>query len=161
MIVRIQTKDFDVAHEIEALRARCNGVGAVASFIGLVRDTTCADGVSTLMLEHYPAMTEKALRAIVAEATRRWRLIDVAVIHRVGALDPADQIVLVLVAGAHRREAFRACEFVVDALKTRAPFWKKETRGTQARWVSARESDNVAVLRWAESVASPIERGRE
>ncbi|MGB7543609.1 MAG: molybdenum cofactor biosynthesis protein MoaE, partial [Burkholderiales bacterium] len=123
MSVRVQTRDFDVGAEIAALRRGNPKIGAVASFIGLVRDLNDGDAVSVLTLEHYPGMTEKALEKIVAEARQRWDITDVLVIHRVGELKPADQIVLVVVAGAHRGEAFAACEFIVDYLKTQAPFW--------------------------------------
>ena len=149
MVVRVQTDDFDIAHEIAALRAGNPKVGAVASFIGTVRDVNDGSGVATLTLEHYPGMTEKALEAIVAEARTRWKIIDATVIHRVGELRPLDQIVLVVVTGEHRGEAFAACEFLMDYLKTRAPFWKKEGTPEGARWVDARDSDDVAAERWA------------
>jgi len=149
MVVRIQTEDFDIAREIAALRANDPKVGAVASFIGTVRDVNDGSGVATLTLEHYPGMTEKALEAIVAEARARWNIIDATVIHRVGALKPLDQIVLVVVTSEHRGEAFAACEFLMDYLKTRAPFWKKEQTPEGARWVDARDSDDVAAERWA------------
>ena len=149
MPVRVQTGDFDVGAEIAALRAGDARVGAVASFIGTVRDVNDGSGVSTLTLEHYPGMTEKALDAIVSRARERWDLIDVLVIHRVGPLAPTDQIVLVAVTSAHRGEAFAACEFVMDYLKTEAPFWKKEVTPDGARWVDARAADDEAAARWS------------
>ena len=151
MTVRVQTDDFDVAREIAALRANDARVGAVASFIGTVRDVNDAAHVSTLTLEHYPGMTEKALAAIVAEAHERFDILDALVIHRVGTLQPTDQIVLVAVTSAHRGEAFDACRFLMDYLKTRAPFWKKERTPDGERWVEARASDDVAAARWRSS----------
>jgi molybdopterin synthase catalytic subunit len=148
MSVRVQTEDFDIAREIAALRAGDARVGAVAAFIGLVRDVNDAAAVRTLTLEHYPGMTEKALVRIVDEAKSRWRVYDALVIHRVGELKPTDQIVLVVVTSAHRGDAFAACEFVMDYLKTRAPFWKKEQTPTGERWVEARTSDDEAAARW-------------
>jgi len=146
--VRVQRDDFDVGREIDALRRGDPGIGAIASFIGTVRDINEGSGVSTLTLEHYPGMTEKAIEAIVAEAGRRWQILDSVVIHRVGRLVPADQIVLVAVAGAHRGEAFAACEFIMDYLKTRAPLWKKEDTAQGPRWVEARATDDAAAGRW-------------
>ena len=147
--IRVQTDDFDIAAELALLRTGTNAsVGAVASFIGLVRDINDASGVSTLTLEHYPLMTEKALAGIVREAESRWRILGSTVIHRVGELKPTDQIVLVLVASAHRGDAFAACEFIMDYLKTQAPFWKKEQTPNGARWVEARDSDDAAASRW-------------
>jgi molybdopterin synthase catalytic subunit len=148
MPVRVQTEDFDVAREIERLRGGSVQVGAVASFIGLVRDVNEATAVRTLTLEHYPAMTEKALSQIVDDAKSRWKIHDALVVHRVGELKPGDQIVLVAVTGAHRGDAFAACEFIMDYLKTRAPFWKKEDTPEGARWVEARDSDDEAARRW-------------
>jgi molybdopterin synthase catalytic subunit len=148
MPIRVQTVDFDVAREIAALRAGDPRVGAVAAFIGLVRDINDAAAVSTLTLEHYPGMTEKALSRIVDEAKSRWKIYDALVIHRVGELKPTDQIVLVVVTGAHRGEVFAACEFIMDYLKTRAPFWKKEQTPAGERWVEARASDDDAAARW-------------
>jgi molybdopterin synthase catalytic subunit len=147
-VVRIQTDDFDVAREIEALRGRDARIGAVAAFVGLVRDVNDAASVSTLTLEHYPGMTEKALTGIVDEAKARWEIYEATVIHRVGELKPTDQIVLVAVSSAHRGEAFAACEFIMDYLKTRAPFWKKEQTPAGTRWVEARASDDEAAARW-------------
>jgi molybdopterin synthase catalytic subunit len=146
--VRVQTGDFDAGAEIAALRRGNPKIGAVASFIGLARDVNDGDAVSTLTLEHYPGMTEKALEGIVAEARARWDVIDILIVHRVGEIRPTEQIVLVAVAGAHRGEAFAACEFVMDYLKTRAPFWKQEQTPQGARWVEARESDDQAAERW-------------
>jgi molybdopterin synthase catalytic subunit len=148
MPVRIQTDDFDLSTEIAALRAGRAGVGAVVSFVGTVRDINQGTGVSSLTLEHYPGMTDKSLEDIVAQARSRWQLDEVLVIHRVGPLQPLDQIVLVAVTSAHRGEAFQACEFVMDWLKTRAPFWKKEATPQGERWVDARESDDAAAARW-------------
>ena len=148
MTVRVETADFDAGREIAALRAGDARVGAVATFIGTVRDMNDAAQVSTLTLEHYPGMTEKALEAIVAEARGRFDILNALVIHRVGTLAPADQIVLVAVTSAHRGEAFDACRFLMDYLKTRAPFWKKETTPQGARWVDARASDDEAAARW-------------
>ena len=148
MAVRIQTQDFDAGAEIAALRRDNPKTGAVASFIGLCRDVNDGDVVMKMTLEHYPGMTEKALEKIVAEAKTRWDVMEVLVVHRVGELKPADQIVLVVVTGAHRGEAFAACEFIMDYLKTRAPFWKKEETPQGARWVEARASDDEAAQRW-------------
>ncbi len=149
MPVRVQTADFDIGAEIAAMRRGNPKVGAVASFIGVVRDLNEGDRVAEMTLEHYPGMTEKALEKMVAEARSRWDIYDALVIHRVGTLKPGDQIVLVVVTGAHRSEAFDACEFLMDYLKTRAPFWKKERTPAGARWVEARESDDAAADRWS------------
>jgi molybdopterin synthase catalytic subunit len=146
--VRVQTGDFDVGAEIAQLRAGDTGVGAVAAFVGTVRDVNDASQVSGLTLEHYAGMTEAALEAIVDEARRRFDIRDALVVHRVGPLAPGDQIVLVVVTSAHRGMAFDACEFVMDYLKTRAPFWKKERRPDGERWVDARASDDEAAQRW-------------
>ena len=148
MSVRVQLEDFDVGAEIAALRRADTSIGAVASFIGLVRDRNDGDAISGMTLEHYPGMTEKALTGIVAEAKQRWDIIDALVIHRVGELKPLDQIVLVVVAGAHRGAAFAACEFIMDYLKTQAPFWKKEATAAGGQWVDAKDSDDAATLRW-------------
>ena len=148
MTVKVQEADFDLGAELAALRAGDARVGALASFLGLVRDINDGSSVSEMTLEHYPGMTEKALEAIVAEAKGRWDLYDVLVIHRVGPLKPCDQIVLVAVTSAHRGEAFAACEFVMDYLKTRAPFWKREATPQGAHWVDARETDDSAAARW-------------
>jgi len=146
--VRVQEADFDVGAELTALRAGDARVGALASFVGLVRDVNHGVGISEMTLEHYPGMTEKALAAIVDEAKARWDIYGALVIHRVGPLKPCDQIVLVAVTSAHRGEAFAACEFIMDYLKTRAPFWKREVTPEGARWVDARESDDSAATRW-------------
>jgi len=148
MAVRVQQEDFDIGAEIAAFRRADPRIGAIASFIGLVRDVNEGDAIAGLSLEHYPGMTEKALAGIIEEAKQRWDIIDALVIHRVGALKPLDQIVLVVVSGAHRGASFDACEFIMDYLKTRAPFWKKEQTTQGARWVEARASDDQAAERW-------------
>ena len=148
MTVRIQTADFDAGAEIAALRRGNPKIGAVASFVGVVRDVNDGGAVVEMTLEHYPGMTERAIEEIVAQARARWKVLDARVIHRVGTLRPTDQIVLVAVASSHRGDAFAACEFIMDFLKTRAPFWKKEETGETARWVEARESDELAAERW-------------
>jgi len=146
--VRIQAQDFDAGAEIAALRRGDPKIGAVASFIGVCRDANDGEAVKKMTLEHYPGMTEKAIEKIISEARRRWDVMDALVIHRIGELKPTDQIVLVVVTGAHRGEAFAACEFIMDYLKTRAPFWKKEETPRGARWVEARASDDEAAQRW-------------
>ncbi len=148
MAVRVQEADFDVGAELAALRGKDPQIGALASFVGLVRELNDGAGVSELTLEHYPGMTERALQAIVSEACQRWAIIDALVIHRVGRLLPTDQIVLVAVTGAHRGDAFAACQFIMDYLKTRAPFWKRELTPEGARWVAARAADDEAAERW-------------
>ena len=148
MTVKVQTEDFDVGAEVLALRRDNPRVGAVACFVGLVRDVNEGGAVSGMTLEHYPGMTERALADIVGQARARWDVLDATVIHRVGPLRPTDQIVLVAVASAHRGEAFAACAFIMDYLKTRAPFWKKEQTPQGGRWVDARESDDRAAERW-------------
>ena len=148
MTVRVQAADFDVGAELTALRGGDARVGALASFLGLVRDLNHGASVTEMTLEHYPGMTEKALEQIVAEARGRWDIYDALVIHRVGPLRPCDQIVLVAVTSAHRGEAFAACEFIMDYLKTRAPFWKREATPDGGRWVDARETDDTAAARW-------------
>ena len=155
MPVRVQSDDFDVGRELAALRNADPSVGAVAAFIGTVRDVNAEASISGMTLEHYPGMTEKALATIVADAKARWDIMEALVIHRVGALKPADQIVLVAVTSAHRGEAFAACEFIMDYLKTRAPFWKKEQTPDGARWVEARASDDDAAARW-QSTRKPL-----
>ena len=140
MRVSIQREDFDLGAEVRAISKNAK-IGAVASFVGLVRDVR-------MTLEHYPGMTENAIRKIVDEAAARWQVMDCTVIHRYGELEPNDQIVLVAVASAHRGDAFQACEFIMDYLKTRAPFWKKESTPQGERWVDARESDDAAAQRW-------------
>ena len=148
MTVRVQTEDFDVGAEIRGLRQDQPGVGAVAAFVGVVRDLNEGEGVASMTLEHYPGMTERALEQIEQRARSRWNLAEILVIHRVGELLPTDQIVLVVVTSRHRGEAFAACEFVKDYLKTEAPFWKKELTPEGSRWVDARESDDAARSRW-------------
>jgi len=148
MTVRVQTEDFDAGFEIDQLRRARRDVGAVVSFIGQVRDINEGDEVSQLTLEHYPGMTEKSLDAIISQAKTRWNIMDVLIIHRVGTLQPCDQIVLVAVSGGHRGEAFAACAFVMDYLKTEAPFWKKELTQSGERWVEAKTSDDEARERW-------------
>ena len=147
-ILRVQEADFDVGRELEALTRGRADAGALASFVGLVRDTNEGHAIGGMTLEHYPGMTEKALADICAEAQARWDIIDTLVIHRVGRLVPGDRIVLVGVTSAHRGEAFAACEFIMDYLKTRAPFWKKEATPQGERWVESRESDDAAARRW-------------
>ncbi|MEK9917259.1 MAG: molybdopterin synthase catalytic subunit MoaE [Betaproteobacteria bacterium] len=149
--VRVQTEDFDVSAEMLTLRKRNPKIGAVASFVGVVRDLNDGDSVSTLTLEHYPGMTEKSLEAIVQQAKERWDIYDALIVHRVGTMRPLDQIVLVIVTSAHRGESFQACEFLMDFLKTRAPFWKKEVTPEGERWVDARSSDDVAAKRWEQA----------
>ena len=151
MTVRIQSDPFDAQAEADALRSGDLEVGAVVTFVGTVRDVNEGDAVATLELEHYPGMTEKALEAIVEEARSRFDVRGVLVIHRVGVLAPADPIVLVAVTSAHRGEAFDACRFVMDYLKTRAPFWKKERTPSGDRWVEARAADDDAAARWSET----------
>ena len=151
MRVRVQEADFDLGAELAVLRAGDARVGALASFVGLVRDMNDGAGVSEMTLEHYPGMTEKALEEIVVEAKSRWDIYNSLVIHRVGPLKPCDQIVLVAVTSAHRGEAFAACEFIMDYLKTRAPFWKREQTADGARWVDARDKDDSAAERWNKS----------
>ena len=148
MTVRVQSEDFDAGREIAALRQGNPQIGAIASFIGAVRDANEGDRVAQMTLEHYPGMTEKSIAAIIEQAKARWNIFDALVIHRVGTLKPGDQIVLVVVTGAHRSDAFAACEFIMDYLKTRAPFWKKEQTAQGARWVEARTNDDIAAERW-------------
>ena len=148
MTIRVQTQDFDLGAEVAALRAGQAQVGAVVAFVGTVRDMNDGAGVSEMELEHYPGMTEKALDDIVVQAKARWTILDALVIHRVGPLKPLDQIVLVAVTSAHRGEAFAACEFIMDYLKTQAPFWKKEVTPQGARWVDARVTDDAALTKW-------------
>ena len=148
MGVRVQTEDFDVGAEITAMRLSSANIGAVVSFVGQVRDLNDGDNVDSMFLEHYPGMTEKALLEIIARAKVRWSITDALIVHRVGELKPQDQIVLVLVASAHRQEAFSACECIMDHLKTDAPFWKKEQTQRGLRWVEAKSSDDDARHRW-------------
>lgn len=148
MPIRVQAEDFDVGAEIDALRAGNLRVGAIATFVGTVRDINEGDGVASMTLEHYPGMTERALEDICAQARERWDIFDALVVHRVGPLAPGDRIVLVVVTSAHRGEAFDACEFIIDYLKTQAPFWKKESTPQGDRWVEARDADDAAAARW-------------
>lgn len=160
--VSIQTQDFDVAAELAALRAADGRVGAVCCFVGTVRDRNQGDAVASMELEHYPGMTEKSIEAMIASALARFEIFQARVIHRVGLLLPLEQIVLVAVTSAHRGESFQACEFLMDYLKTQAPFWKKEQTPAGARWVDARVSDDAALARWgiapatAPAIAAPI-----
>ena len=154
--IRVQTEHFDAGHEMDALREGDPKVGAVTSFVGVVRDLNENDEVSVLTLEHYPGMTEKALSDILDEAAERWPLSGATVVHRVGPMYPTDPIVLVVTASSHRHAAFDACAFIMDFLKTEAPFWKKEVTPEGERWVAARQSDDQAAARWVET-----ESGRE
>jgi molybdopterin synthase catalytic subunit len=146
--VSVQVQDFNVADEIARLRGRDKRVGAVCSFIGTVRDRSDGADVSSMELEHYPGMTEKAIEAMIDEAHRRFDIYGARVVHRVGLLQPAEQIVMVAVTSAHRGESFKACEFLMDYLKTQAPFWKKEQTPGDAHWVDARVADEAALQRW-------------
>jgi molybdopterin synthase catalytic subunit len=148
MPVRVQQEDFDAGAEIARLRANNPKIGAVASFIGIVRDLNEGAAVGSITLEHYPGMTDKALTSIAEQAKARWNLLDVLIIHRIGTLAPTDQIVLVVTTSSHRGDAFAACQFVMDYLKTDAPFWKKEVTAEGTRWVDARDSDADARQRW-------------
>jgi molybdopterin synthase catalytic subunit len=152
--VSIQTGDFDLSTEVARLREANKGVGAVCSFIGTVRDRNDGQSVSTMELEHYPGMTEKSIEAMIDEAHQRFDIFGARVIHRVGLLQPLDQIVLVAVSSAHRGQSFQACEFLMDYLKTQAPFWKKEQTPGGARWVDARVSDDTALARWGISASN-------
>ena len=153
--VSIQTQDFDVSSELAQLRAQDARVGAVCCFVGTVRDRNDGDSIATMELEHYPGMTEKSIAAMIDAALARFELYGVRVIHRVGLLQPLDQIVLVAVTSAHRGESFQACEFLMDYLKTQAPFWKKEQTPAGARWVDARVADDAALARWG--IAAPAQ----
>jgi molybdopterin synthase catalytic subunit len=146
--VAIQSEDFDLSAEVAALRGGDAGVGAVASFVGTVRDRSDGSGISEMELEHYPGMTERAIEAMIDAALQRFDIRGARVIHRVGRLLPGEQIVLVVVTSAHRGQAFQACEFLMDYLKTQAPFWKKEVTPDGARWVDARVADDEALRRW-------------
>lgn len=146
--IRVQTADFDLSTELANIRKDNPRIGAVASFVGVVRDLNDGSSVSGMTLEHYPGMTEKALADIAAEAAARWEVLGCTIVHRVGPLRPLDQIVLVIVASGHRGDAFAACEFIMDYLKTRAPFWKKESTPDGERWVEARDRDDAAAERW-------------
>ena len=146
--VRIQEAPFDAGAIVEAAHRANPKVGAVAAFVGLVRDVNEGSDVSEMTLEHYPGMTERAIERICRDAAGRWEVLDARVVHRVGTLRPTDPIVVVAVASGHRKDAFEACEFIMDFLKTRAPFWKKESTGDGERWVEARASDDEAAARW-------------
>ena len=146
--VCVQSGDFDLSTEIDALRAQDPRVGAVVSFVGTVRDMNDGASVAEMELEHYPGMTEQSIEAIVAKACARWPLFAARVVHRVGPLKPLEQIVLVACTSAHRGDAFAACEFIIDYLKTEAPFWKKEQTPEGARWVDARATDDIALNKW-------------
>ena len=162
MRICIQTEDFDLGQEVAQMRANKPQIGAIVSFVGTVRDINDGASVAAMELEHYPGMTEKALQEIVQQAQQEWQLIEVTVIHRVGPLLPMDQIVLVAVAAQHRGNAFAACEFIMDFLKSRAPFWKKEATEQGARWVDARSTDEAALLKWrdvAEASSVQVKRG--
>lgn len=148
-MIRVQTEDFDVGAEMQLFRQTCAGrAGAITTFVGLMRDYHHEQSVSRMELEYYPGMTEKAFKQLEAEALKRWELQQILIIHRVGVLKPADQIVLVMVASAHRKAAFEACEYLIDQLKTRVPLWKKETREDGAHWVDARGADQVQADNW-------------
>ena len=146
--VSIQPQDFDLSVEVQALRQNDMRIGAVCSFVGTVRDRNDGADVSSMELEHYPGMTEKAIEAMIDEAVARFNIYGVRVVHRIGLLQPLDQVVLVAVSSAHRGESFRACEFLMDYLKTQAPFWKKEQTPNGARWVDARVTDDAALAKW-------------
>lgn len=148
-MIRVQEDDFDIGAEIDGLVGGDHGVGAVVTFIGLVRDINSGESIADMTLEHYPGMTEKMLGRIETEAMKRWPLSASLIVHRYGQLAPGDRIVLVITASAHRQAAFEASEFLVDWLKTKAPFWKQEETPDGARWVAARSSDNAAAARWA------------
>ena len=157
MKILVQTRAFDAGAEQAALARGNPKVGAIASFVGLVRDVTDGAAVTRLKLEHYPGMTEREIAKIVGEAGGRWDVIDCTVIHRVGELAPGDAIVLVAVASGHRGDAFAACEFIMDYLKTRAPFWKKELTPAGERWVETRQSDDAAAGRWLDTGSQPLD----
>jgi molybdopterin synthase catalytic subunit len=149
-MIRIQQEDFDVGKEMKDLVRGKHGIGGVCSFVGLVRDMADGERIGAMTLEHYPAMTEKAVEKIEADARARWPLEASLIVHRYGTLEPGDQIVLVITAAAHRQDAFEACHFLIDWLKTRAPFWKREETDSGPHWVAARDSDDRAVERWAQ-----------
>ena len=154
--VRIQEADFEVGAELAALQGERTDVGAVASFVGCVRGHTRQDDVSALTLEHYPGMTERAIEAMIVEAEARFGVLGAVVIHRIGRLLPGERIVLVAVTSPHRRDAFQACEFLMDYLKTHAPFWKKEATDAGAHWVDARVADDAALERWGIDAANAV-----
>jgi molybdopterin synthase catalytic subunit len=148
MSISIQHEDFDVAAELAALRAQSTQVGALVGFVGLVRDFSGGEPIESIYLEHYPGMCEKALEKIIAEAQQRWQLLGIRVIHRVGELRPSEQIVLVATSSPHRADAFAACEFIIDCLKTAAPFWKREQTAHGAHWLDTKQSDEQRMQRW-------------
>jgi molybdopterin synthase catalytic subunit len=148
MAVRVQREDFDIGAEVAALTAGRTDIGGVATFMGLVRDLADGDDVRAMTLEHYPGMTEKMLGQIESEARERWPVDDILVIHRYGRLEPGERIVLVVTVSAHRKAALESCEFLIDWLKTKAPFWKLEETGAGEHWVEAKESDDAAAARW-------------
>lgn len=152
--VSIQTEDFDLGAEVQALRKGDKRVGAICTFTGTVRDRNDGLSVSSMELEHYPGMTEKAIEAMIDAALTRFDIFGARVIHRVGLLQPLDQVVMVAVISAHRGESFKACEFLMDYLKTQAPFWKKEQTPEGARWVDARVSDDAALAKWGISASN-------
>src|SRR5215510_2806050 len=147
-MIRVQQEDFDIGAEIAALTKDRADIGGVASFIGLVRDVAGGESVGAMTLEHYPGMTEKKLEEIDAEANRRWQLSASLIVHRYGRLEPGDRIVLVITASPHRQAALESCAFLIDWLKTKAPFWKMEETATGLQWVKARDSDDNAADRW-------------
>ncbi len=151
MSVTVQTQDFDLGKEVALLHSKNARVGAIVSFVGLVRDVNDGLEVREMNLEHYPAMTEKSLKLIEEQCEKKWRLLGIRIIHRYGKLKPTDQIVLVIVSSEHRGDAFKACEFLMDYLKTQAPFWKKEITNRGERWVDARSADDDAAKRWTTS----------
>ncbi len=150
-MIRVQAEDFDLGAELQAMRKGRHSIGGIASFVGLVRDISGQDAISAMTLEHYPDMTERQLEKIEAEARERWPLDEILIIHRFGRLDPGDQIVLCAAASAHRQAAFEACMFLVDWLKTQAPFWKLEDTESGAQWVESRATDDAAATRWRRS----------
>ena len=152
MYISVQTDDFDLSTEVSLLRKNNPSIGAIVSFVGVVRDMNEGSCIRAMELEHYPGMTEQSLKEIMQQASLRWNIIDARIIHRIGSLAPQDQIVLVAVASSHRGEAFAACEFIMDYLKTKAPFWKKESTENGDRWVDARESDDLAIHKWNSNI---------
>ena len=152
--VSIQTEDFNLSAEVDALRRDDKRVGAICTFTGTVRDRNDGTSVSSMELEHYPGMTEKAIEAMINEAAKRFDIFGARVVHRIGLLQPLDQVVLVVVMSAHRGESFKACEFLMDYLKTQAPFWKKEQTPEGARWVDARVTDDAALTKWGITAAN-------
>ncbi|MEQ8227402.1 MAG: molybdenum cofactor biosynthesis protein MoaE [Rhodospirillales bacterium] len=156
-MIKVQTEDFDLGAELAALTAGNHGIGGLCSFVGLVRDMAGDEEIGAMTLEHYPGMTEKELARIEAEAQSRWPLDATLIIHRYGRLEPGDQIVLVAAASAHREAAFDACHFLIDFLKTKAPFWKLEDTPGGGQWVDARDSDDAATNRWVQDTGKAAE----